>query len=292
MKKIRDILKKEKLIIVPGIYDALSAKLVEKNGFNIAYLTSYGISLTLICKPDIGLITLSELVMKAKYIREATKIPIIADGEAGFGNAINIVRLVNNLEDLGINGLDIQDQKLPKTYYLNKGKELTSVEEYVKKIKAALKARKSKEFIVIGRTEAWDLDEAIKRLKAYSKAGVDMVFPHSKFSLSELEEIANEVKMPMVINYPMIKFEGSKPTIFELKNPFFKIVLFPISGLFAAINAYINVLNKIKDEGTDINYDVISSNYIDEITNRDKFDELERLFLPSMKKARMPYFIE
>jgi len=290
MKKIRELLKKEKLIIAPGIYDALSAKLVEKTGFNIAYLTSYGISLTLICKPDIGLITLSELIMKAKYICEATKIPIIADGEAGFGNAINIIRLVNNLEDLGINGVDIQDQKLPKTYYLNKGKELTPIEEHVKKIKAALKARKSKDFIIIGRTEAWDLDEVIKRLKAYSKAGVDMVFPHSKFSLSELEEIANEVKMPMVINYPMIKFKKSKPTIFELKNPFFKIVLFPISGLLAAINAFINVLNKIKGEGTDINCDMTPISYIDELTNRDKFNELERLFLPSIKKTRYTLF--
>jgi 2-methylisocitrate lyase-like PEP mutase family enzyme len=281
MISIRNLIGKDGFIIVPGVYDALSVKLAESKGFKAVYLTSFGVSLTLMCKPDIGLMTLTELVHTAQYICEATRIPVIADGEAGFGNAINVMRLINNLERLGVSGTDIQDQRIPRTHYL-KGvkKELMPIEEQVKKIKAAVKARENRDFIIIGRTESSDLEDAIRRLEAYSSSGADMIFPHSKWQVDDLEQIAKSVKAPMVLNYPLIIFGKQNCSIFHLKNPWFKIVLFPTSSLFASIKAQLKVLDEIKLKGTDSGYDMVSFNYVDNLVNGRKFKEFESKYLP------------
>lgn len=200
------LLKHEGPFIVPGVYDALSAKLVERAGFRAAYLSSHVVSVASLCLPDFELVTMSETVNEVRYMRQAVKIPIIIDGEAGYGNALIVKRFIEELEMVGGSGTDLQDQRLPRIHYSASGqKELVPLEEHAKKIRAAVEARKNHGFLIIGRTEAANLDEAIRRLKAYVESGADMIFPHSIFSISELERMADTVKMPMIINYPQVK---------------------------------------------------------------------------------------
>jgi len=264
---LRTLLKREKLSVAPGAYDALSARLVERAGFDAIYLTSYGVTAVTLCKPDVGLITLSEMVRQAEYVCEAVKIPIIFDGEAGYGNAVNTIRMVREVERTGASGVDIQDQRFPRMHRLGADeKELVPLGEHVKKIKAALQARKSEDFIIIGRTEASNVDEAIRRARAYAEAEADMVFAHSRFSVSELQKIAEAVKAPMIVNYPLLKPERNHiPKVSELTNPWFRIVLFPISALFAATKVTIKTLDQIKADGTDSSCDMLTFGDFDEI---------------------------
>jgi 2-methylisocitrate lyase-like PEP mutase family enzyme len=236
-------------------------------GFEATYLTSYGVTAVTLCKPDMGLITLSEMVTQAKYISQAVRIPIIFDGEAGFGNAINTIRMVKEVEKAGASGTDLQDQRFPRIHRFGAGeKELVPTEEHVKKIKAALQARESEEFIIIGRTEASNLEEAIGRLKAYADAGADLVFAHSRYSVSELQRIAQVVEAPMIINYSLLNPESNRlPRVSELTNSLFRIVLFPISALFAATKISIKMLNQIKADGTDSGCDMSTFEEFDEI---------------------------
>jgi len=278
---LRALLEREKLSVVPGAYDALSAKLVERAGFDAAYLTSYGVTAVTLCKPDVGLITLSEMVRQAKYVCQAVKIPVIFDGEAGFGNAVNTIRMVKEVEKAGASGADIQDQRFPRIHSVGTGQsELVPLEEHVKKIKAALQARESEDFIIIGRTEASNLDEAIRRGKAYVEAGADMVFAHSRFFVSELQRIAQAVKAPMIVNYPLLNPEGNQlPRVSELTNPRFRIVLFPISALFAAIKVSIKTLNQIKADGTDSGCDMSTFEEFDEVVGAHEVRSWEEKYM-------------
>ena len=279
--RLRALLEREKLSVAPGAYDALSAKLVERAGFDAMYLTSYGVTAVTLCKPDVGLITLSEMVRQANYICEAVEIPVIFDGEAGFGNAVNTMRMVREVERAGASGADIQDQRFPRIHLMGAGeKELVPLEEHVKKIKAALQARKSEDFIIIGRTEASNLDEATRRAKAYAEAGADMVFAHSRFSVSELRHIAETVKAPMMVNYPLLKPEGNHlPKVSELAKPWFRIVLFPISALFAATKVTIRTLNQIKADGTDSRCDMSTFEEFDEVVGAHEVRSWEEKYM-------------
>ncbi len=257
------------MLIAPGAYDSLSARLVERAGLDAIYFTSFGVTAVTLCKPDLGLITLSEMVRQVDYMCGAVGIPVIFDGEAGYGNALNTIRMVKEVERAGASGLDIQDQRLPSIHNLAAGeKELVPVGEHVKKIKAALHARKSEDFIIVGRTESGDVDEAISRALTYAEAGADMLFAHSRFSLSELRKIADAVKTPMIVNYALLKSERNLlPKVSELQNPWFKIVIFPVSALFAATKATINTLRKIRAEGTDSSCDMSTFEEFDEIVD-------------------------
>jgi methylisocitrate lyase len=158
--------------------------------------------------------------------------------------------------------------------------ELVPLEEHVKKIKAALQARESEDFIIIGRTEASNLDEAIRRGKAYVEAGADMVFAHSRFFVSELQRIAQAVKAPMIVNYPLLNPEGNQlPRVSELTNPRFRIVLFPISALFAAIKVSIKTLNQIKADGTDSGCDMSTFEEFDEVVGAHEVRSWEEKYM-------------
>jgi len=275
-------------LVAPGAYDALSAKLVERAGFDAVYLTSYGVTGVTLCKPDVGLITLSEMVREARYICEAVEIPVIFDGEAGFGNAVNTIRMVKEVEKAGASGTDIQDQRFPRIHYLGE-RELVPIEEHVKKVKAAVQARESEDFIVIGRTEAPNLDEAIRRAKAYAEAGADMIFAHSRFSVSELQRIAEAVKAPMIVNYLDLKPEGNRlPKLSELTKPWFRIVLFPTSALFAATKALMKTLEQIKTDGTDSACDMLTLEEFDEIVDMPEVRSWEEKYMCRKEDANRP----
>lgn len=274
-------------MVAPGAYDALSAKLVERAGFEATYLTSYGVTAVTLCKPDVGLITLSEMIREARYVCEAVEIPVIFDGEAGFGNAVNTIRMVKEVERAGASGTDIQDQRFPRIHLQRASeKELVPIEEHVKKIKAAVQARESEDFIIIGRTEAPNLDEAIRRAKAYAEAGADIVFPHSRFSVSDLQNIAEAVQAPMIVNYPLLKPERNHlPKVSELTKPWFRIILFPISVLFAAIKASIRTLNQIRADGTDSGCDMSTFEEFDEIVDAREVRSWEEKYMCREEEA-------
>jgi isocitrate lyase len=180
-RKMRDLLKNKDYIITPGVANPMHAMIVEKVGFDYVYMTGYGTSLAILGMTDVGLITEPEMVTNAKNIARAVNIPVIADADTGFGNAINVIRTVEDYERAGVAGLHIEDQVSPKRCGHLAGKNVISVEEAVGKIRAAVGAKKDKDFIVIARTDAvaavgGGFEEALKRGKEYSRAGADMIF--------------------------------------------------------------------------------------------------------------------
>ena len=189
-KKFRTLLKEKKFITSMGIDTPVHAKIVEKAGFDYAYLGGYDVSLTLLGLPDMGLITETEMVAAARNVAHAVDIPVVCDADTGYGNAINVIRTVQNFEAAGVAAIHIEDQVSPKRCGHVAGKMIISLDEAAGKLKAALDARKDPDFVIIARTDAvaaigGGLDEAIRRGKEYARIGCDMVF--CEFPSADLE---------------------------------------------------------------------------------------------------------
>lgn len=188
--KLKGLLREKNYIFTPGITTPLHAMIVEKAGFDYVYVGGYDVSLTLLGLPDVGLITEPEMVTNAGHIARSVNIPVIADADTGYGNAINVIRAVQNFEAAGVAGIHIEDQVSPKRCGHVAGKTIIAMDEAVGKLRAALDARKDRDFVIIARTDAvaakgGGLDEAIRRGKAYAEAGCDMVF--SEFPTTDME---------------------------------------------------------------------------------------------------------
>jgi 2-methylisocitrate lyase-like PEP mutase family enzyme len=193
--QLRQLLRGGKTLVKPGAYNALSAKIIEKAGFSCCGVTGYGVSASLLGKPDVGLITLDEIVMITRYIARAVKIPVIADADTGFGNAINVMRTVEDFITAGAAAIHIEDQVAPKRC------------EMVGKLRAADRVRREldPDFVLIARCDArgvagGSVDELIRRANAYLEAGADMIFPEALTSEAELERCAKEIKGPLHFN--------------------------------------------------------------------------------------------
>ena len=189
-KRLRTLLQQKKFITSMGIDTPVHAKIVEKAGFDYAYVGGYDVSLALLGLPDVGLITETEMVATARNIASTVDIPVIADADTGYGNAINVIRTVQNFEAAGVAAIHIEDQVSPKRCGHVAGKMIISLEEATGKLKAALEARKNKDFVIIARTDAvaatgGGLDEAIRRGREYARIGCDMVF--CEFPSADLE---------------------------------------------------------------------------------------------------------
>ncbi|MEM0130694.1 MAG: isocitrate lyase/PEP mutase family protein [Saccharolobus sp.] len=252
-KQLRLLLEKEEIILAPGAYDVLSAKMIEATGFKMVYMSGFGTAASKLGYPDVGLVTMSEMVDTASKIAEAVNIPVVGDGDTGYGNPINVIRTVQSYENAGIAGIQIEDQVFPKKCGHISGKQVVSIDEMVAKIRAACDARRSKDFVIIARTDAIaveGIDSAIARAKAYSKAGADLIFVEAPENLSQVEKIAKELQgIPLVYNWA----EGGKSPQLDievLRKLGFKIVIFPVSTLFAAAKAIKEVLESIKQNGT------------------------------------------
>jgi len=257
MKKttqLRQLLAKKEILAVPGCYDAVTAKVIEKAGFPVAYLSGYCVSAGLLGMPDAGFATMTEVHMVARYTANAVKIPIIADSDTGYGNAINVVRCVREYIQTGVAGIHIEDQVTPKRCGHVSGKELIPIEEAVGKYRAAVRTRDEydKDFLLIARTDArgavgGGLDEAIKRANAYLDAGVDIAFVEAPTSLEEIHRIGKEVKGPLFYNCagisPLLSVE-------ELQDLGFAIVIYPGAGLRAALTGVYDLLADMKKCGT------------------------------------------
>ncbi|BDB98405.1 isocitrate lyase/PEP mutase family protein [Saccharolobus caldissimus] len=255
-KRLRELMDKKDIILAPGAYDALSARIVEAVGFDAVYMTGFGTAASLLGYPDVGLVTMSEMVDNARRIVEAVNIPVIADADTGYGNPINVIRTVQAYEDAGVAGIHIEDQVFPKKCGHITGKQVVPRDDMVEKIAAARDAKRNKDFLIIARTDAIaveGIESAIERAKEYYKAGADMIFVEAPENMDHIKLIARELKgIPLLFNWA----EGGKTPPVDLntlRELGFKIVIFPISTLLSATKAMIRVLETIKKDGTPIN---------------------------------------
>ena len=252
---LRELLAGDEMVLAPGCYDALGARLVEEAGFDAAYMTGFGTAASRLGRPDVGLLTLTEMADNARRIAQAVEIPVIADADTGYGNPINVIRTVQEYEAAGIAAVHIEDQVMPKKCGHMEGKQLIGADEMVAKVEAAVAARRSPDFLIIARTDARapeGLEVAIERARSYREAGADVLFIEAPQSADEIETIARQFEgVPLLFNYA----EGGKTppvTHEQLRRLGFSLVIFPISTLLTATAAIRAALAQIKADGTPI----------------------------------------
>ena len=204
MKNLRSMLKSKKPLVIPGVYDAIGAKIAEKVGFDAMFQTGYGTSATMFGMPDYGFIGATETIDNARRICRAVSVPVIVDSDTGYGNALSVWKLVKELEASGASGIFLEDQHWPKRCGHMQGKEVISQEEYTEKLSAAIDARENKDFIIVARTDARateGLDAAIERGKQNKKTGADAIFIEAPRSLNEMKKIGSEINAPLSCKY-------------------------------------------------------------------------------------------
>jgi len=252
----RELLAQPGPVLLPGCYDALGSRLIEQAGFDVVYMTGFGSAASLLGRPDVGLLGLTEMVDNARRITAATDLPVIADADTGYGNQINVIRTVQSYEQAGVAGIHLEDQVLPKKCGHMEGKVVVPRDEFVGKIAAAVAARQDPNFTIIARTDAratHSVDEALDRARAAHDAGADMLFVEALQNDEELEHVASELSdIPLVFNWA----EGGKTppvTIERITELGFKLVIMPISTLLVATRAMQEALAQIKIDGTPVN---------------------------------------
>jgi 2-methylisocitrate lyase-like PEP mutase family enzyme len=253
--RLRELLESGAPVVAPGAYDALSARLVEAAGFPAAYMTGFGVTASLIGRPDVGLLTMSEMVDAARRIVSAVRVPVIADADTGYGNALNVIRTVREYETAGVAALHLEDQVAPKRCGHLEGKQVVPVETMVDKVRAAVTARTNPDLVLIARTDARAVEgvgAAIERARCYREAGADALFVEALQSEAEIEQVASEFAgMPLLFNW----VEGGKSPPVELERLSelgFRLVICPISTLLAATRGVREVLGRIARDGTPI----------------------------------------
>ena len=249
---IRQALAKHGQLIMPGVYDALSAKIAGRAGFEVIFITGYSLSATLLGEPDFGLLTQTEVVSATQRICSVVDTPVIVDADTGYGNAINVMRTVRELIRAGAGGMFIEDQIWPKRCGHMKGKQVIPLDEQVKKIRAAVEAKQDKDFYVVARTDsrqALGLDEAIKRGQTFKAAGADAVFIEAPESKQEMKEISQRVPGPLVAN--MLE-RGVTPLMGpnELKELGFDLIVWPLAPLYAVAQSLTDIYATLRRDGS------------------------------------------
>ncbi len=282
MKAFRNLLKSKKPIVIPGIYDAIGAKIAEKIGFDAMFQTGYGTSATLLGMPDYGFIGSADTIDNARRICRAVNVPVIIDVDTGYGNALSVWKLVRELESAGASGIFLEDQRWPKRCGHMQGKEVISQEEYTEKLSAAIDARKSKDFVVVARTDAratLGIEEAIERAKMNRKTGADVIFVEAPKSLEEMKKIGKSVNAPLVAN--MIE-GGATPIIpsDKLYKMGYNVILYPLSVLFANAYSTLSVLKELKKKKTtkSMRNKLVNFDEFNDIVELGKFRKLEKKY--------------
>jgi 2,3-dimethylmalate lyase len=282
-KQLRELLKAGELVVAPGAYDALSARIIEQSGFDAVYMTGYGTSASVLGQPDVGLLTLTEMLKRAGDIANAVKVPVLADGDTGFGNALNVRRTVREYEKAGVCAIQLEDQVSPKRCGHMLGREVIPAAEMVQKIKAAVDARLDDDFVIIARTDArthYGLEEALARGKAYEEAGADVIFIESPESVDELRTI--NVTFPHTPTLANMIEGGRTPvlTFGELKDLGFAIALYPLGPLYAAAKAVKSYLAELKTAGSPVGKvkDMITFEEFNRLVGLPEYHELEKRY--------------
>jgi 2,3-dimethylmalate lyase len=251
--RLRELLRSGQTILAPGAFDPLAARLVEEAGFPAVYMTGFGTSAALLGRPDVGLLTMTEMAGNAGRIADCVDIPVIADADTGYGNPLNVIRTVGAYEAAGVAGIHIEDQVSPKKCGHMEGKQLIPPAEMAEKVRAAAEARTQPDFVIIARTDARaveGLDAAVDRARLYRDAGADVLFVEAVLSEEEAAEVARALPgVPLLFNWA----EGGKTppvSLGRLTELGYRIVIFPISTLLAATAAMRRVLQEIARSGT------------------------------------------
>lgn len=243
---------KQGTVALPGVFNAVTAQLAERAGFDALYLSGAGVTNSLTGFPDIALLTLTEMAQQARYVAQATPLPVIADADTGYGEVLNVARAVREMEHAGLAGIHLEDQVAPKRCGHLDGKLVIPAEEMAKKIRAAVKARSDADFFLIARTDARGvegLDSAIDRAKRYLDAGADAIFPESLQSVEEFATFAQRVKAPLLAN--MTEF-GKSPylTVDEFAAMGYAMVIFPMTAFRVMMKAAEETYSELKRTGT------------------------------------------
>lgn len=276
------MLKDDGPLVIPGVYDAMGAKIAEKVGFGAMFQTGYGTSATLFGMPDYGFIGAAETADNARRICSAVSVPVIVDSDTGYGNALSVWKLVRELESAGASGIFLEDQRWPKRCGHMQGKEVIPQEEYTEKLGAAIDARQSRDFVIVARTDARatdGLDAAIQRGLENKKTGADAIFIEAPRSYEEMQRIGREIKAPLVAN--MIE-GGATPLrpAQELSDIGFKIILYPLSVLFASTFAAMGVLKELMETGTTGKFrrKMVGFDQFNDMVDLSKFKDMEQRY--------------
>lgn len=269
-KKLRELFAQGKLVVAPGAHDALTARVIEKCGFEAVYMTGYGQAASHLGRPDVGLICFSEMLDRAQNTAEATTLPVIADADTGFGNAVGVIRTVRAYQKAGVAAIQLEDQVSPKRCGHMVGREVVAKEEMIGKIKAAVDARFDPDFMIIARTDArtvLGIDEALDRAKAYEAAGADIIFVESPESVDEMKAINTAITKAYTLANMV---EGGRTPLLpnsELETMGYNLVIYPTASTYLTTRAMFNLMNTLKKEGT-------TKNVIDQMVTFTEFNDL------------------
>lgn len=249
---IRQALNQSGQIVMPGVYDALSATIAARSCFEVIFITGYSLSATLLGEPDFGLLTQTEVIAAAQRICSVVETPVIVDADTGYGNAINVIRTVRDLIAAGAAGMFLEDQVWPKRCGHMKGKQVIPLEEQLKKLKAAIEAKQNRDFFIVARTDsrqALGLNAAIERGIAFKNAGADAVFIEAPESKEEMREISKQVRGPLVAN--MLE-RGVTPLMGpnELKELGFDLIVWPLAPLYSVAKSLTEVYTTLRRDGS------------------------------------------
>lgn len=280
-KRLRERLKEDRILIAPGAHDVLTAKIIEKVGFEAVYMTGYGTSASMLGMPDVGLLTLTEMARRASNIVEAVNVPVIADADTGYGNAVNVMRTVREYEKAGVACIQLEDQVAPKKCGHMLGREIISAEEMVGKIKAACDARRG-DTLIMARTDArtnYGIEEALERGRLYEEAGADILFIESVETIEEMKMVTSSFNVPVLAN--MLE-HGRTPLLSrdELEEIGYDLAIFCVASTYVAAKAVMDLMIHLKETGR-------TNDYMDKMIT---FEEFNRLIgLPEIREIEKKY---
>ncbi|MTR50336.1 carboxyvinyl-carboxyphosphonate phosphorylmutase [Pseudoflavonifractor sp. BIOML-A11] len=282
-QKMRELFASKKTVVAPGAHDMLTGKIIGKLGFDAVYMTGYGQSASHLGQPDVGLMSMSEMVMRAANMVEAAGVPVIADADTGFGNAVNVIRTVREYEKAGVAVIQLEDQVMPKKCGHMVGREVIAMEEMVGKIKAAVDTRVNPDFMIMARTAArtvFGIEAALERAHAYKEAGADIIFVESPESEAEMRRINEELPGTLTLANMV---EGGRTPMFknaQLSEFGYNLIIYPTASVYVTTKAMVDLWEGMRRDDT-------TETLIDTMIPFPKFNEL--VGLPEIRAIEANY---
>ena len=258
MTRVKEMLRHGELVVAPGIFDGISARMADPFGFDMLYMTGYGAVASHMGMPDAGIASYTDMVGRVKMMADVLTTPFIADGDTGYGGLLNVQHTVRGYEDAGAAGIQIEDQEFPKKCGHTPGRKVIPIEDMAQKIEVAVETRNSSDFLIVARTDArtnYSLDEALRRGEAFAEAGADILFIESPESEAEMEKICASFDAPLLVN---VVDGGSTPVLSKQAyiDLGYQIAIYPGTGFMAAAEALHSVYGTLKRTGASLDLDV------------------------------------
>jgi len=280
--RLRELILAPEILVMPGAHDSLVARIIEQAGFQAVTLGGYPATANLLGKPDVSLLSMTEMVEYTRRICGAVDVPVFTDGDTGYGNVTNVYRTVKEMERAGAAGMFIEDQVFPKRCGHMEGKQVIPAEEMVAKITAALDARIDPDFVIMARTDALavhGIEEAIRRGNLYRETGADLIFVEAPQTIEDMKRINREIDAPTLAN----NVEGGKSPLLtakKLESIGYNVVVFPIASTYCIAKAVVDLMRELKEKGT-------TESFLDRMITFASFNEL--VGLPDIRKKEEGY---